>query len=413
MEFKKILVLLTAVFALAFVIANVSATSIGTIDSIKVNDVELLGTGSATNVAAFAGETLPVRVRFVGSMDSSDATVKVWISGARNYPVSTGEFKVFNGSVYSKLFAVTVPSKLDPTEELTLNVLVESMDGGTPVTESVPLAAQRESYVVDFLDVNVDNRVKAGSNLALDIVLKNRGLEFAEDTFVRARISALGIEQSAYFGDLAPIDQPVVDSRQIDQEDAVEKKLVLRIPSDASPGIYLLELEAFNGDTSTTLTKKIAIVGASEDSMVVSSSHSKTFAVGEKATYTVTLVNSGNNIKVYELLVENSNDNLNVNIDEPIVAVPAGSSRTVKVEATATKAGKYDFTTTVQSGGDVVKKETFTANVEGSTRKAFSGNTAVVLTVVLAIVFVVLLIVLIVLLTRKPEKSQEIGESYY
>jgi preprotein translocase subunit SecG len=66
------------------------------------------------------------------------------------------------------------------------------------------------------------------------------------------------------------------------------------------------------------------------------------------------------------------------------------------------------------SNGDLVESKEFAANVEGtSLNTGFSGNTAVVLTVVLAIIFVVLLVVLIVLLTRKPQKTQEFGESYY
>jgi preprotein translocase subunit SecG len=40
-------------------------------------------------------------------------------------------------------------------------------------------------------------------------------------------------------------------------------------------------------------------------------------------------------------------------------------------------------------------------------------NPIVVLTVVLAIIFLVLLVVLIVLIGRKPQKSEEYGESYY
>ena len=113
-------------------------------------------------------------------------------------------------------------------------------------------------------------------------------------------------------------------------------------------------------------------------------------------------------------VVDSSDENLNVNVDESVVAIPAGSSKTVKVDVSAQKAGKYNFAVDVNSGADLVKSQQFAANVEGSSAgKALSGNTAVVLTVVLAIIFVVLLVVLIVLLTRKPEKSQELGESYY
>jgi len=405
MEFKKILVSLVAILVLAFAFANVSAFA--DIESVEVNGVEA-AQGSA-DIGTFASETIAVKVVFKANENASDVRLKVWIAGASEYAVSSERFDVYEGSTYSRLVAVRIPSNIDPTEDLELNVNLESRNSGSVAPSVIKLAAQRESYIVEILDVNMDNKIQSGNNLAINVVLKNRGSHLAEDTFVKVKIPSLGIEERAYFGDMSPLDQS-----EPDKEDAVERNVLLRIPSNAEPGIYSVEIEAFNGDSSTTLTKKVVIVGASEDSMVVSSVNSKTFAVGGKGTYTVTLVNSGNRIKVYELVVDSTNENLNVEALEPIVAIPAGLSKTVQIEATAAKAGKYNFAVNVESGEDLVKKESFTANVEGSTAsKTFSGNTAIILTVVLAIVFVVLLIVLIVLLTRKPEKSQETGESYY
>ena len=153
------------------------------------------------------------------------------------------------------------------------------------------------------------------------------------------------------------------------------------------------------------------VVGAEEDSMVVSSTGSKTFAVGEKGSYSLILVNSGNNVRLYQLVFETPSG-LTVDADEAVVAVPAGSSRTVKVLASSNEAGKYNFAVNVHSNGQLVKKEAYTATIEGS-KIASAGNATVLLTVVLGIVFVVLLVVLIVLLTRKPARSEELGESYY
>ena len=114
--------------------------------------------------------------------------------------------------------------------------------------------------------------------------------------------------------------------------------------------------------------------------------------------------------KLYELFVVEASA-LDVEIEDAIVAVPAGSSRTVRLTAMATEKGHYEFSVNVHSDGELIKREGFTANVEG--RSAVAGSAAVLLTVVLAIIFVVLLIVLIVLLTRKPEKTEDLGESYY
>ncbi len=413
--------LVIAVFALAiFSVAIVNAEgstvlTLGTIADIEVNGVD---SASGVNIASFAGQSLPVEITFVASRDVSDVRVKAWISGDKEYAVSSNRFKVFNGSTYNWVVSVSVPFDIDPRENLKLKVTVESKDNS--VQKEISLAAQRESYLVEILDVVADTNVKAGEMLALDIVLKNRGLEYSEDTFVRAKISALGVEERAYFGDMSPVDQPVESGSndRLDKEDAVERRLFLRIPSNAKPGAYVVELEAYNDDSSTTMTKKVNVVGVGQDSRVVSAVKDKSFAVGEKGSYSITLVNAGNNVNIYELVVESSDKTVDVSVEEPIVVVPAGSSRSVKVETSALKAGDYTFAVNVYSDGSLVAKESYTAKVDGtkaasSTIVAGGTNTTVLLTVVLAIIFIVLLVVLIVLLTRKPEKEKEFGESYY
>jgi len=159
----------------------------------------------------------------------------------------------------------------------------------------------------------------------------------------------------------------------------------------------------------TTVIKRIVVVGGSENSNIFASDNSESFGVGEEATYSMTIVNSGNSIKIYELVLE-ADEGLDVDFSDAILVVPAGSSRVVKITAKAGEEGNYDFAVNVHSEGELVQTESFKAKVEG---KASATNAAVVLTIILAIIFVVLLIVLIVLLTRKPETNEEFGESYY
>lgn len=410
MKYNKLLVSLVAILAVALTIANVSAIGgFADIKSIEVNGVVADSFPSTLNVGAIAGQVIPVKVNFVGNENASDVRLKAWIAGSSEYSYSSVRFDVYAGNTYSNTVALQVPSNINPTEGLQVYVALESRNSGQGDEKYVNLAAQRKSYSVQILDVNSDSQVQAGDNLALDIVLANDGSHKADNTFVKVTIPELGVSQSAYFGDMSPIDSTdYPDSIQ----DSSERKLVVKIPSSARPGVYTVQIQAYNGDTSTSATKKIEIVGAGANSIIASDTQSRTFAVGEEGSYTITLVNSGDKIKVYNLVVQNSNDALNVNVDQPVVAIPAGSSKNVKVSAVSSKTGDYTFSVNVQSSGDLVSNEGFTANVVSSTG-SFAGSTAVVLTVVLAIIFVVLLVVLIVLLTRKPEKAQEFGESYY
>lgn len=413
MASTKFLVSCIAILALAILsIVNVSA-SFGEITGLEVNEIDVLETQP---IVAFAGETLPVRVIFEAFEDAEDVRVKAWISGQREFATVTERIDVIEGNTYSRLLSIKVPATLDEEdldEPLQLVVSLENKEGEADQV-IVDFTLQRESYVVEILDVDMAGEVTAGDVLALDVVLKNRGRHFSEDTFVVAKIPALQIEDRAYFGDLATMDEPILDDgRQLrNEQDSAERRLFLRIPSDAPAGVYVVEIEEFSDDSSTVVTRKVAIKGAEASAMVIAPVHSKSFNVGEKAQYSVVLVNSGNRLALFELVVEPSSG-LNVDVSEPIVVVPAGSSKTVILEATADKAGNYNFAVNVHSGSELIKQESFTANVQGKATAVDTTNPTVLLTVVLAVIFVVLLIVLIVLLTRKPEKSEEVGESYY
>ena len=260
------LVFLVTLVALAIsLVASVSA--FGQITSVEVAGVEGLPSGSA-DIAVFAGQTVPVRVVFEADnlTDSvRDVRVKAWIVGDRELAVSSERFVVDSGKTYSRLVSVQVPSDLDSSEDLDLVVSVESRNDGVADEQSISLGGQRESYVVEILDVDFEPQVNAGDTLALDVVLKNRGREEAEDTFVRARIPSLGIEDRGYFGDLSEKDQS-----DPDKEDSSERRLFLRVPANTPAGVYVVEIDAFNSDSATTISKRVAVVSAGDDSIIVS-----------------------------------------------------------------------------------------------------------------------------------------------
>ncbi|MEK6825365.1 MAG: hypothetical protein AABY00_01110 [Nanoarchaeota archaeon] len=405
MKSKQILVSLVAVFALLIIFSsNVSAFA--RIASVEVGDAEAVRFGQI-NVAASAGESLPVLVRFTADKNASDVRVQAELnSRGKDYQAETERFDVIAGGVYTKRLNVVMPKNIDPSERLSLEVKISNAAFGTSDRKVIPINAQRESYLLEILDAEMDTKASAGTVLPITIVLKNRGSHLAEDTFVTARIPTLGVQERAYFGDLS-----AVDKADPDKEDAAERILFVRIPENAKAGIYTVEIEATNDDSTSAVSKKIAISDTGAQSVVVSSSNSKNFAVGEKTTYSMTILNSGNKAKIYTLATESLSEDFKLTLNEPVIVVPAGNSKVLDIDATASNTGSYGFTVSVTSDGALVKKETFTAKVEG--KKGVEGNTTVVLTVILAIVFVVLLVVLIVLLTRKPEKTKEFGESYY
>jgi len=403
MESKRLFGLLVAVFAIAVIFTgSVSALAFADIQSVEVSGVEGL---SGDNIAAFAGQTLPVRVIFEALSDAEDVRVKSWIAGESDLAISSDRFDIVAGNIYTKLLAVRIPEAIDPSENFELIISLENRADGIGDQETVSIAGQRTSYTLEILDVVVDSTATSGDRVAFDVVLKNRGRQLAEDTFVKVSIPALGIETRTFVGDLSPEDQ----DDPVERDDSVSRRLYLSIPSTVASGLYDVEIQAYNSDTITTVTKRIFVGGAVEDTLVVTPSTSKTFAVGEVGKYSLTIVNTGDRARVYDLAFETSSG-LTLDVESPVIVVPAGASETVKINAIASQNDEYAFTVKIMSDSELVKQVDFTSNVEGT--KA-TGNATILLTVILAIVFVVLLIVLIALLTRKPEKAEEFGESYY
>lgn len=402
MKSKAILVSLLAIFVVFAVSALVSASDLNVYQrEVSIKGVDFNTPGGTVSVDA--GETVPIQVAFIAGENASDVRVKAFISGYRDdITTSTGRFDIIEGATYSKLLSLKVPTDVTSADDYTLTIRVETKTGNAEW--EFPLKVQRESYNLEVLSVEASRTVTAGSNLAVNVVLKNRGSHRLDDTFVVARIPALNVEKRVYFSDLTPSDQA-----NPDKEDAAERTLFLQVPSDAKAGVYNLEVEASNPDATETTTKSITVVGSEQKSDVLSAVSSKEVQAGSTVTYDLVVINSGDKIAVYNIVPENA-QNLIVSVDEPIITVPADSSRTVKVSVTAGEVmGTFNFAVNVNSGDTLVKRVNLSANVS---KKAITNN-VMVLTVILAIIFIVLLIVLIVLLTRKPAKTEEFGESYY
>ncbi len=391
--------------SLALLVVAPLASAFGNIAYVETNGV-LLGHSVNIPYSVDAGETLDLRVVFNAFTTTEDVRISARILGEPGSYEVTERFDVIGGNVYSKLIQVELPMDIDPQETFTLEVRVESQSNTADILTS-QLTIQRESYSLAFLSVEHNSQVSAGETLPINLVLENQGRRNADNTFVKASIPALGISKTIFLEDLSALDDSNDDEIE---DDAMEGTILLAIPANAAPGLYTVELRAFNDDTETLATRRIEVVAGGSDSVMVSSASSKTFAVNADGNYRLTIVNPGNKILVYNLVTE-ADDGLAVELDDSVVVIPAGSSKTVDITARANREGTYSFTVRALSADNVVVGEQmFTANVEG---RAVGGNAAVVLTIILAIVFVVLLVVLIVLLTRKPAKSDELGESYY
>ncbi len=397
MNAKNLMVFfLTAIFALALISASVGHSG-DLADDIEVSVDGMYVNGDAVSVTA--GEDLTVKVYFTALENDSDVTVEVELEGEKiDTEAITTSFDVEEDIRYKKVLTLDVPFELkdEVSDELSLNIEIDGKEYKT-VLDTIELRVQRPSYNVQIKSITTNQNVEAGETFAVDFVLRNKGYNDLEDLYVTASISALGVEKTSFLGDLVAIEEDN-HHHDHDDEDTVSGRLYLKVPFSAKSGTYALDLEVSSDDTSSTMTKQISIENAFSDGNAIVSDNG------------LLLVNPTNNVVVYRVVPE-ATSGLTITVDPSMVAVPAGSSKTVEVSATSDVEGTYTYNVNVYSAdGSLVDTVTFTETFSG---KAAVASPVIVLTVILAIIFIVLLIVLIVLIGRKPEQSEEFGESYY
>lgn len=268
------------------------------------------------------------------------------------------------------------------------------------------MRVQRPSYNTVIKSLTTPNTISVGESFPVDFVLKNMGYNDLDDLYVEASVPELEISQGPkWVGDSVNVED-VCSSDDDDCDDTISGRLYLNIPYGVEEGIYDIEFTVYNDDVESTIVKQIVINNDFSEEVIVMETEAKVSA-GEDAIFSVLLVNPTNNVKVYRVIAEDVNG-LSISTEPQIVAVPAGSSKTVSVAAYAEEQGNYDFSVNVFSNEDLVDSINFNVVVEGKT-----SNTTVILTIILAIIFLVLLVILIVLIGRKPEKTEDFGESYY
>ena len=397
MKKNVLLVPFVVVLALMFV-GLVSAVNFYVVD-VEVDGADV--TGGMTS-GFIAGDVVPVRVWFSANEDQSNVEIEVEFQGYDETETVSQDFGYIeaNTEYRSRIFNLRIPDDVDDvSEETVLYVTISSREGET--REDYSLKLQRESNELDILSVDYNARVSAGEVLPVSVVVENNGYGFAEDNFVVVSIPSLGISARGYIGDLDSIENYDNDNHE---EDAVQKTVYLKIPAGADSGVYELEIEVYNDDSSTVVSKLITI-GDSASSMVLASVKNKDLNAGETVTYELIVVNAADDVKVFNI-ASASGAVLSVSVPS-VITVGPDSSKAVLIEVTAASdapVGTYTFSVDVDG-----EQTVFGANVVGSSTSA----SVVALTVVLVIIFVVLLAVLVVLLTRKEAPIEEVETSYY
>jgi len=409
MKTKKILV---SLLTIAIFVSLLAIATAGEITNTYAVEVDHLDADPAYTISVIAGDKIKVEVYFIALQDDSDVTVEAELEGEKiDTKAITSVFDVEQGKAYTKVLYVEVPFELkdQQSDEIYLNIEIDGRDHKTDLDE-ITLNVQRPSYNPVIKSVVTPNSIEAGETFPVDFVLKNMGYNDLDDLYVEVSMPELGISQGpVWVGDLLNLDcehQPANVPCDDDDEDTVAGRIFLEVPYSVKEGNYDLEFVVYNDDVESTKTKSI-FIGKDFSSEVITGATSLQVSVREDATFSLLLVNPTDNVKVYRIVTE-SVDGLFTQASSTIIAVPAGSSKTVTITANAEEQGNYQFDVSIFSGEDLLETVEYTVSADGKT-----ANTTVILTVILAIIFLVLVVVLIVLIGRKPQKTEDFGESYY
>jgi len=328
MNTKNLMVSFCTIAIVLFLVGFTSAANLANISSVEVNGIN----ASGSDVAVIAGDTLTVTVFFTADTDASNVRLEAEVTGTKvDVDERTSFFDVEVGKKYSKTVELKIPYELKdlPSGDFNLNVRIWNSENETEYNTS--LRIQRPSYNADIMSIEVSQTVVAGELLPVDIVLKNIGYNDLDDIYVTVSIPALGIEKTSYFGDILAVEDE-------DNDDFTRGRFYLRIPYEALEGIYTIKVEASNDDLDLVESKEIIVKNDFSNGNVIVTSFRKIVATGQDAEYSFMLVNPTNQLKVYQIVTESSG-NLYTNANTAVVAVPAGTSKTVTVTANAAKEG--------------------------------------------------------------------------
>jgi len=405
MNTRNLFGFLVAIALVLLVTASVSAA--GELTSNPYVEVE----GSnpyLNNVSVVAGETITVKVWFTSDVADTDVRVKAELEGEKVSNSAISEvFDVEQNQRYRKILTVNVPYELKDqvSNELTLTITIDGKEYKTKMADAT-LKVQRPSYNADIMSISTPQSITAGELVAIDVVLKNVGYNQLNDLYLTAKIPALNVEKSAYVGDLVSLEQGTGSNKE---DNTISARIYLQVPYGATAGLYSLEVEVANDDLVISGSKQVNVGNDFANNLIISE-YQKTFNAGESVQYQLLIVNPTDSVKVYRI-VTNSDGSLNLGLSSTLIAIQPDSSAIVNVNVDAENAGKYSFNVVVFSGEELVGQATLGANVTGGATG--TNDAVIVLTIVLAIIFLVLLAVLIVLLRKRPEKTEEFGESYY
>jgi len=386
-------------------------------------------------------EDTEIKVTFVSTGDFEESKVRAWIGGYHDdIEAESSMFDIFSGNTYTKTLDLFIPKDMDAREPYTIHVDIESKTDLSGTDEAdIDADIQRIANTLEIMSVELYDAgnyygycgectvtFNAGTTIYVDVAVKNRGSDEAEDVYVRVSINELCIERTVYLGDLEEDDDD-------DNEDAKTVTIALSIPSDTYPGTYTFEVKAYNGEVSDREIRDIIIEsGYKGDDYktkegkveIMPQITTNEIEMGKGAVYTILVANFGDekeDFVVNTIGLEGGCEETacagwgEATINPQAFSLAPGENKLVNVYLAVSEnavEGDHVFSVRVEHDSGS-QQNSLTANVvKGSS--GFDMNLKTILMIIGIILAIAIIVLLILLLThKKTTESAEVEESYY
>ena len=410
-KMKRLLGALTMILAILFSINLVFAQDFD-ISKVEVDDITVTENGDAVYVEA--GSDIDVEVFIDGNGSSDDVRVRAWIGGYEYDLIEdkTQLFEVEPNVDYRKTLRLQIPKDIDASDDYTLNV--EIFDDDNSVEREFTLRLQEKRHFLDIQDVILrPSSIEAGRVLFATIRVENLGDRKEEDIQINVAIPELGVSARDYIDELVSVENTDDDD---EETSASSNEIFLRIPEDAKTGDYELVVDVIYNRghdvvRAQTLVHVDEVSGVDNENTIVNvDAQSKNVNAGDQVGYRIMIANMGEEVQRYSLEVSGEGLWATSRVDPLFVTVKPGETADLNVILDVkdnAPEGRNSFVVKVNSGEQLVKEISLTADVNGS---GLSEGTRRALTIVFGVLVVLLVILGLVVAFNKMKGDEGEGD---
>ncbi len=334
-----------------------------TVNEVQIDDITL--TSGANRVSLDRNAEYSVEIQFTPQQAIENLELEAFISGYEyNY-----DDKISDGTpaddydaniTYKRTLSIRIPKDVEE-DSYKIRVLFSDRDGDTLIKD-YNLKLDPVKNAVEIVDIILSQEIlEAGNVLTAVIRLANLGEDDEEDIRVELSVPELGLMQVEYIDEIAAEDEES------------SEELLLRIPTDAKPGVYTLNVRAdydnrhasvFSSATFSVKNNAKALSGPK--TVIVVGSQIESASAAKPGIFPVSLTNNLR-AQAFTLAVEGVDGWADAEIN-PVNTALLESGETAQFAVILTpnrgvEAGTRVFTVNFYTGGKALKQIPLTVNV--------------------------------------------------